>query len=110
MTKIFIGGFPLEMDELSLVELIAPFADVVTIKLVRHRDTKICKGYGFIEVVDEISAQNAIYQLNGTLIGDRVLSLNIVSENQSVAPAPVYQKLKLAILADRPKRPRRPRL
>lgn len=109
MTKIFIGGFPLEMDELTLVELIAPFADVVTIKLVRHRDTKICKGYGFIEVVDEVAAQNAIYQLNGTSIGDRVLSLNIVP-NEMEKPAAIYRKPERIRTPDRIKRPRRPRI
>ncbi|SDF28515.1 RNA recognition motif. (a.k.a. RRM, RBD, or RNP domain) [Mucilaginibacter pineti] len=109
MTKIFIGGFPLDMDELALVELIAPFADVVTIKLVRHRDTKICKGYGFIEVVDEVAAQNAVYQLNRSIVGDRELSLNIVQENP-VRAAPLYRKSERHAAVDRIKRPRRPRI
>lgn len=109
MTKLFIGGFPLEMTELEVVQLVAPYADVLTIKLVRHRGTGICKGYGFIEVDDDVSAQNAIYQLNGTTIGDRELSLNIVME-EPVKPTPVYRKPKTVPEPERVKRPRRPRL
>ena len=103
MIKLFIGGFPLEMTELELVQLVAPYADVVTIKLVRDKKTKICKGYGFIEVADAAQAQNAIENLNGYSLGDRELSLNRVPE-QPAKPAATYPKI------DRPKRPRRPRI
>ena len=109
MTKLFIGGFPLEMTEMELVQLVAPFADVVTIKLVRDKATRICKGYGFMEVADETHALNAISALNETLIGDRVLSLNIVPEAAPKVPAR-YQKVQRTSQQERPKRPRRPRL
>lgn len=68
MIKLFIGGFPLDMSELELAQLVAPYADVVTIKLVRDKKTKVCKGYGFIEVADETHAFNAIDNLNSTII------------------------------------------
>jgi RNA recognition motif-containing protein len=109
MNKLFIGGFPIEMTELELVQLIAPYADVVTIKLVRDRATKKCKGYGFIEVADKQHAINAIDGLNNTIIGDRVLSLNMVPEQPAAKPRPFYSKEKRVQPSDRIKRPRRPR-
>lgn len=108
MTKIFIGGFPLEMTEIELVQLVAPHADVVTIKLVRDKATKVCKGYGFMEVADETHALNAIDALNEMQMGDRVLSLNIVREEPLKAPR--YQNVQRAVLPERTKRPRRPRI
>jgi RNA recognition motif-containing protein len=104
MTKLFIGGFPLEMTELEVVQLVAPYADVSTIKLVRDKVTKICKGYGFIEVTDETHALNAISNLDGMEMGDRVLSLNIAPEKAVPKAGPFYRKAEPA------KRPRRPRL
>ena len=109
MNKLFIGGFPIEMTELELVQLIAPYADVVTIKLVRDRATKKCKGYGFIEVADKQHAINAIDGLNNTVIGDRVLSLNMVPEQPAAKSQPFYSKEKGVQPSDRIKRPRRPR-
>lgn len=109
MTKLFIGGFPLEMDEIELVQLVAPHADILTIKLVRDRKTRICKGYGFIEVPDETHALSAIAALNGTFIGDRELRLNQVPP-EAPKPAPVYRKIERPAVTDRPKRPRRPRM
>lgn len=109
MIKLFIGGFPLEWTEMEVVQLVAPFADVVTIKLVRDKVTKVCKGYGFIEVVDETHAYNAIDNLNSTPIGDRELSLNIVRDEAPKAAA-INHKTKRRPSEDRPKRPRRPKL
>lgn len=109
MVKVFIGGFPLEMNELELVQLVAPFADVVTIKLVYDRGTKICKGYGFIEVTDEKDALNAIDNLNGNMIHDWELTLNIVPELLQKSK-PTYRKVDRSINVERPKRPRRPRI
>lgn len=85
MTKLFVGGFPLDITELELVQLVAPYGDVSTIKIVRDKKTRKCKGYAFLEMADLEGAQNAIIELDGSLLGDRALSLNIVQE-KPVAP------------------------
>lgn len=98
------------MDELQLVQLVAPHADVLTIKLVCDRATKICKGYGFIEVPDLTHAQNAIMELNGLPLADRMLTLNVVPEDLPAKQAQVYRKADRSPAQDDHKRPRRPRL
>ena len=110
MTKLFIGGFPLEMTEMEVVQIIAPFAEVVTIKLVRDRATKKCKGYGFVEVSNEEDAKMAIAALDGSVSGDRVLSLNMVTSKETEAPSGRNQVPTDAQRLARSKRPRRPRL
>jgi RNA recognition motif-containing protein len=44
MTKLFIGGFPLDITELELVQLVAPYGTISTIKIVRDKQTHQCKG------------------------------------------------------------------
>lgn len=109
MIKVFIGGFPLEMNELELVQLVSQFADVATIKLVYDRGTKKCKGYGFIEITNEKDAFNAIDNLHGTIIRDRELTLNIVPEGMQKSK-PIYRKIERSSSVERPKRMRRPRI
>ena len=87
MTKLFVGGFPLDITELELVQLVSPHGTVNTIKIVRDKKTGKCKGYAFLEMADKIDAENAIYALNGTMTANRALSLNIVEE-VPVKPAP----------------------
>jgi RNA recognition motif-containing protein len=91
MTKLFVGGFPLDMQELALVQLISPFGTVDTIKIVRDKRTGVCKGYAFLEMRDLAGAENAMDNLNGTMIHDKALTLNIVPD---APPAPKYSAPK----------------
>ena len=103
MKKLFIGGFPLEITELELVQLVSPHGSVETIKIVRDRKTGICKGYAFLEMTDTAAAENAIAMLNKTMLAGRELTLNIVEE---VAVAAEKKVFKPATMGAKPKRPR----
>lgn len=96
MIKLFIGGFPLEMSELEIVQLVAFYAEVSTIKVVRDKKTRICKGYAFLEVKDRAGAEHAIEVLNGRKFEGRELRLSIVEEDEKKSPP----------VASKPKRPR----
>jgi len=106
MVKLFVGGFPLEMDEMGLVKLIAIHGDVDTIKIVRDKKTKICKGYAFVEMKDLQSAEQVKEALNGTSVDGRPLTINIVEEKPAVVQ-PTYIKVRPDKGALKPKRPRR---
>ncbi|MBB6108672.1 RNA recognition motif. (a.k.a. RRM, RBD, or RNP domain) [Mucilaginibacter lappiensis] len=112
MIKIFIGGFPLEFTEMELAQLVSPYGEVCTIKIVRNKATRKCKGYAFIEMSSQLAAESAMAALDGTMIGDRELSVCYVTE-KSLAPAksrhaPVYRKVEKTGEPQKKKRPRRP--
>ncbi len=113
MTKIFIGGFPQFMTELELVQLIDPFGRVNTVKIVRDKVTKKCKGYAFVEMADLESADRVISGLNNTVLGDKVLSVNFAEEKSEPAKFPVnrnpagYIKVERPVAGGKPKRPRK---
>ena len=88
MVKLFVGGFPLEMTELELVKMIGPHGDVETIKIVRDKKTRVCKGYAFLEMKDRTGAENAVIALDGTPIADRVLSVKINDDFVKKTPPP----------------------
>jgi RNA recognition motif-containing protein len=88
MTKLFIGGFPLETNELQIVQLVSLHGDVETIKIVRDKQTKKCKGYAFLEMKDRAGADAAIEALDGAMMGDRVLSVGIAPDKAPALPPP----------------------
>ncbi|MES2808739.1 MAG: RNA-binding protein [Bacteroidota bacterium] len=90
MIKLFISGYPLDMTELEIVQLVAFHAEVCTIKLVRDKKTKQAKGYSFIEVTDLAGAEQAVEILNGAPLAGRKLSVSIV-EDKPVAVKPSYK-------------------
>jgi RNA recognition motif-containing protein len=104
MKKLFIGGFPLDITELELVQLVSPHGAVETIKIVRDRKTGICKGYAFLEMIDLAAAENAVAMLSGTMLAGRELTLNIVEEIVVVEKR-VVRPVTTTIGA-KPKRPR----
>ncbi len=125
MTKLFVSGFPLETDEMALAKLIAPHGDIATIRIVRDRQTRICKGYAFVEMATLTGAENAIIALDGVPMLDRELTVKINEEKPEPVrarfnkpsghyPKPSYNRpnevRNLPVDDNRAKHPRRPRV
>jgi RNA recognition motif-containing protein len=108
MVKLFVGGFPLEIEEIELAKLFALHGDINTIKIVRDKKTRICKGYAFIEMMDREGAENAAETLDGTLLDGKVLSVKINEEPvDNLRRPPGYQKVAKPGTEVKKKRPRR---
>jgi RNA recognition motif-containing protein len=80
MTKIFLGGFPLDSTELELVQLVSPYAEVSTIKIVRDKISKKSKGYAFLEIKDEKGADRIMDALDGAAMKSKSLTVNKVPD------------------------------
>ncbi|MGN6638235.1 MAG: RNA recognition motif domain-containing protein [Mucilaginibacter sp.] len=92
MVTLFVGGFPLDIEEIELAKLIMPHGQIHTIKIVKDKKTRICKGYAFVEMVDLEAAENVIANLNGMAMGDRTLTIKISEEKPKPAPKPWASK------------------
>jgi len=55
--KIFMSGYPQNFDELALAQLVSPYGEVSTIKIVRDKQSGKTKGYAFIEMVNRNAAE-----------------------------------------------------
>lgn len=82
--KLFIGGFPLEMDEMGLAQLVGPHGTIEIMKIVRDKKTRICKGYAFVEMKTMADAEAVMIALDDEPLGDRKLSVKLAD----VPPAP----------------------
>jgi RNA recognition motif-containing protein len=92
MVKLFVGGFPLDIEEIELAKLFGPHGDISTIKIVKDKKTRLCKGYAFIEMEDRTSAENAAEALNGTMLNGKTLTVNINEEPVAEAVPEVKKK------------------
>ncbi|MDB5116227.1 MAG: hypothetical protein JWQ79_1719 [Mucilaginibacter sp.] len=118
MAKLFIVGFPKNMQEIELVELFSAHGAVNTVTIVTDKDTGESKGYGFITMTDDAGAERAIQAMDGATIDDRTISVRLAEEKQpakpAVSPRPWQQgqaaspRRENRTEAPRPKRPRRP--
>merc|ERR1711865_458698 len=67
---IFVAGLPYDSSDVDLYKMFTPFSPLKGVKAVMVRDTGMCKGIGFVHMMDQASAQLAIATLNGTMLPD----------------------------------------
>ena len=80
MIKLFVGGIPLTISEIELVKLFSKHGHVVTIQIIRDKKSGACKGYAFLEMKDQNSADKAVDALDQAWIEDRMLTVRIVEQ------------------------------
>ena len=81
--RLYVGGLPYQTNEQDLIELFGQIGQVNEATVITDRDSGRSKGFGFVEMGDEQAARTAIEKLNGTLLGDRTITVNEARERQS---------------------------
>ena len=74
--RIYLGNLPYSSTEDEIEEAFRPYGEVVSVTIIRDRDTGRSKGFGFVEMPQDGEAQSAISALNGQELGGRVLTVN----------------------------------
>ena len=105
ITKIFVSGYPQETDEMGLAQLVSPYGEVSTVKIVRDKISRKTKGYAFIEMTSREAAENVVIALDSLEIKDKMLTINIVEEKPTSPPS-AYKKVERTTNSEKKKRPR----
>jgi len=71
-----VGGLPYTTTQEAVRELFEGVGEVSTVRLIMDRETGQSKGFAFVDMADDASAQEAIAQLNGSQFGGRSLVVN----------------------------------
>ncbi len=64
--NIFISNISFKVREQSLSELFAQYGEVTSVRIIKDKETRRSKGYGFVEMANDTEANAAINALNGT--------------------------------------------
>lgn len=73
--SIYVGNLPWSTTEDDLASLFSEYGDVISVKLISDRETGRSKGFGFIEMGDDV-AKTAIEALDNQEFGGRTLRVN----------------------------------
>ena len=74
--NIYAGNLNYTLTEEALEKVFTEYGEVTSVKIIRDKYTDQSKGFGFIEMADDASAQKAIDELNGTEVNGRELRVN----------------------------------
>ncbi len=76
-TQLYVGNVNYRMTEDGLKQMFSEFGEVTSAKIVTDRETGRSKGFGFVEMADEDSAERAIQSLNDQELDGRRIKVNI---------------------------------
>jgi RNA recognition motif-containing protein len=74
--KLYVGGLAYSVTEQELEAVFAEQGQVVSVAVIKDRDSGQSKGFGFVEMAEEKDAQSAIQNLNGKSISGRAIMVN----------------------------------
>ncbi len=81
--RLYVGGLPYQTNEQDLTSLFEQVGTVTSATVITDRETGRSKGFGFVDMNTTEDGQRAIEQLNGTLLGERTITVNEARERQS---------------------------
>lgn len=73
--KVYVGNIAFKAVEEDIKELFSKAGEVESVNLITDPHTGRPKGFGFVEMVTEEGAKEAIATLNGTTFMERTLSV-----------------------------------
>lgn len=74
--KLYVGNLPFNTTEDELRELFGQAGQVVTVDLIKDRDTGNSKGFAFVTMSSQSEAEKAMGLFNGYSLGNRELKVN----------------------------------
>ena len=74
--SIFVGNLPFRAEREDVLQLFAPYGEVLNCSLPLERDTGRKRGFAFVEMADEAIEATAIDGLQGTELMGRPLRIN----------------------------------
>jgi len=75
--KLFVGNLSFKTSQQVLQDLFAEFGEVVSVSIPLDRDTGKPRGFAFVEMSNQASAEAAIKGLNGREVDGRQIAVNV---------------------------------
>jgi RNA recognition motif-containing protein len=76
MRKIYVGNLPFTTTEPQLIQIFEQIGQVQSARIVTDAGSGRSKGFGFVEMANELDAAKAIEQFNGAELEGRPLTVS----------------------------------
>lgn len=78
--KLYVGNLPYTTNEQELREMFEAHGSIESVNVIMDRETGRSRGFAFVEMADDGSAQKAMEALDGADMGGRNLRVNEAHE------------------------------
>ena len=91
-SKLYVGNLSYDTTEDSVRTLFAKAGTVVSVDIIKDRDTGRMKGFAFVTMNSNEEAQNAIKILNEKMLDDRAIRVNIAKPREEQSQHTSYSR------------------
>ena len=81
-SKLYVGNLSYDTTEDGLRTMFAKAGTVVSVDMIKDRDTGRPKGFAFITMNNQAEAEGAIKMLNEKMLDDRAIRVNIAKPRE----------------------------
>jgi RNA recognition motif-containing protein len=81
-TKLYVGNLSYDTTEDGVRTMFAKAGTVVSVDIIKDRDTGRMKGFAFVTMNSDEDAQNAIKILNEKMLDERAIKVNIAKPRE----------------------------
>jgi RNA recognition motif-containing protein len=91
-TKLYVGNLSYDTTEDSLRTMFTQAGAVVTVDMIKDRDTGRMKGFAFVTMETEQEAQNAISSFNEKMLDDRAIRVSVAKPREDKPRSSSYRR------------------
>jgi len=84
--NIFISNISFKVREQALSDLFSQYGEVTSVRIIKDKETRRSKGYGFVQMANDDEANAAINALNGTEHYERNIVVAEAKGKKETAP------------------------
>ena len=84
--NIFVSNISFKVREQALSELFSQYGEVTSVRIIKDKETKRSRGFGFVEMASDEDGQKAIDALNGTEHYERNIVVAEAKGKKETAP------------------------
>lgn len=81
--NIYVGNLHFDLNEDELKKVFEEYGEVIAVKIITDKISGRSRGFGFVEMVNDDEAKEAIDNLNGTEIKGRKVNVNQAREKEN---------------------------
>jgi len=91
-SKLYVGNLSFDTTEDSVRTLFAQAGTVVSVDIIKDRDTGRMKGFAFVTMNSDEEAKNAIKILNEKMLDDRAIKVDIAKPREERSQNTSYSR------------------
>ena len=88
--NIYVSNLSFNVTDEDLQEYFAEYGEVSSAKVIMDKYTNRSKGFGFVEMADDVAAQKAITELDGATVDGRSIKVNVAKPKGERGSKPAY--------------------